>query len=95
MPKLRLPNSVENVVIFILAGTYQQAEAFAKQRGMSPGSYEFLSDVMMLMGLNEPTVVRYGTYYRRPDIQEMESQMKAIGALVSTETTSYKSRCCS
>jgi len=64
--------------VFILAGTYDQAQYVARERGIENWRYISRSD--QLRGLRAPLVLRYGTYTRRDDYEEIENLLKVYGA---------------
>ena len=58
--------------VLILAGNMREAKDYARAHGLQPSDWIFLHSQEQLLGLENPNVVRYGTYYRRRDMADME-----------------------
>lgn len=73
---------------FVIAGTYEEAlrwTALNKHRvyaigGISAGGIRYVASVEILKGIHEPKGIFIGTWYRRPDISEILSQLIASRA---------------
>lgn len=69
----------------ILAGSFEQADDYAHQHGLSPRSWRYVVSARSLMGLRNVTVVRYGTWYERRDISDIENMLAVLAAHAATE----------
>jgi hypothetical protein len=67
-------NEVSREVVMIVAGTYQQAERYARDNDIV--RWEFVSGHEVLMGLENPRVVYTGTYSARPDIEQIKEMVR-------------------
>lgn len=57
---------------YILTGNYQQYENYLREFKKSPMKSVYISDPKVIYGIARPNVIRYGTWYLRRDIDEIE-----------------------
>ena len=58
----------------IFAGSHAQADFYARQMGLTPSEWTYLLP-HVARGRMNPTVYVVGTYYERPDFQEVMSAL--------------------
>lgn len=61
----------------ILAGTYQQFLNWCKENMVSPLSRDvfYIADRDSLLGLHDVEVIKYGTWYERTDLEDIEQAL--------------------
>ena len=73
---------------FVIAGNYEQArrwtalnkERIYQQENLQLGTMQYVDGVETLKGIREPRGIFIGTWYKRPDIQEIFDQLRVAGA---------------
>jgi hypothetical protein len=66
-------------IVLILAENISQSEYFAKLLGLD-GRRNTVSSQDSLRGLSKPTVLLCGTWFARPDAQQLQDILRQIGA---------------
>ena len=62
---------------YLLAGTYQQAVACARELKLSQHEWRYLSGPADLLGIRNPDVVVYGTPWQRSDYHMLKQEIAA------------------
>lgn len=74
---------------FVIAGTYDEARrwtalnkhrVYNEEEGLQVGAIRYVDGVETLKGIREPKGIFIGTWYRRPDISEIFSQLMVAQA---------------
>ena len=73
---------------FVIAGTYDEArrwtalnkERIYQQENLQVGTMQYVQGVETLKGIHEPKGIFIGTWYRRPDIEHILTQLQVAGA---------------
>jgi len=64
-----------NDVLYIIAGNWSQANSYAYDYSIEPWRWKYVYDINVIKGLRNIKYVYVGTYYERPDIDEIESMI--------------------
>ncbi len=65
------------MTVYILAGNYRQfVQKYGQEQRRSDAPYRYISSRESIMGLHHLKVERIGTYYERPDLDEIELEIK-------------------
>jgi hypothetical protein len=62
-------------MIYVLAGNFREAQACAREHGLTV--WRFLFSQEQLLGVDNPPVMRYGTYAHRKDWHAMERMIRS------------------
>ncbi len=62
--------------IYIFAGNQQQAEQYRQEHGLGRAQAIYISGYEVLMGTENPQVVRVGTWFEREDKARIEQVIK-------------------
>jgi hypothetical protein len=65
-------------MIFVLAGKQVQFDFFLSEAGLPYGcvNMRYLSDARKMLGHNKISVVRYGTWFNRTDLDEIDDVIR-------------------
>ena len=62
----------------VIAGSYGQYKCFLRENNLTPNDTFYLADPNQLRGLRDIEVIRYGTFYMRSDINDIEERLQLI-----------------
>lgn len=77
---------------YIVAGNYNEYQAYVKRKPRIEYYYKYVSGVDTLRGLSEVNGAYIGTYYQRPDIEDIKDAIAVIKTkqLNKEYTSSFK-----
>ena len=65
----------------VMAGTHEQAERYAASVGLKRDQWMFASSYERILGMRGFDYVRYGTWWERPDANQILEQFRIAGAI--------------
>jgi len=68
-------NRAKGNKIFIIAGSYQQAEYYVREAELKREEWVYVSDIHKLTGYMSPKYVKVGTYYWRDNIKMIDEAL--------------------
>lgn len=75
---------------FVIAENYNQALTWTQlnkkriyeQQGLQPGRMKYVQSVETLRGIREPKGIFIGTWYKRPDIESIITQLQIADSIL-------------
>lgn len=69
--------------IFILAGNYAQAQAYARSTEISPSAWSYVSSAATIKGTRNAKIIATGSWYCNKDIAEISDEIMRTEAEVT------------
>jgi len=67
---------------FVLAGSFQEYARYMKAKRLHALIHTYLNAATDLLNVHKPKVIRIGTWYTRPDLSQIQQQMKNKSATI-------------